>query len=318
VFGWKKTLKPTVFALGKMAGHPEFLAAPDALATSLDRWLDSGWQAAHGLHGDAWDRAFAEGTTYGFLWSHGSKAGEVTCGVLAPSVDSIGRRYPFLVGSRLPSARLERGWSLMPLAAGAFLDEAHALMLETRASPLPVAELSQRLFHLVAPSSEDVDGADEAHTAWSAATSVEAAWSTIFSDEPLASAGRALGWVVEALRPWVGREWPATSLLLRLPMGEGGPAAAVVWFEIVRTILRWRQTVPTAFWAAEGSSLLLGIGPPTPAMLGELWWQDADDDQVMDVRHAAEAATTSEASLLLETHPTLTMAEFLTALAEQK
>ena len=317
MFG-KKTSKPTVFALGKIVGHPEFLAAPDALATSLDHWLDSGWQAAHGRHGEAWEPAFAGGPAYGFLWSHGSKAREVTCGVLAPSADSIGRHYPFLVGSRMVSARLEKAWSLLPLAAAAFLDDAHALMGDARSSALSAADLSERLVDLVAPSPGDVDAAVEAHAAWSAETPAETAWGAIFPDEPLASAGRARAWVVEALRPWIGQEWPATSLLLRLPMGEGGPAAAVVWFEVVRTILRWRQTVPTAFWAAEGSSLLLGLGPATPSMLGELWWNDANDDHVLDVARAAESGGPPEASLLLEARPTLTMAELLTVLADQR
>jgi type VI secretion system protein ImpM len=319
VFGWKKTLKPTIFALGKIAGHPEFLSAPDDLATSLDRWLDAGWQTAHRLHGEAWDAAFAEGAAYGFLWSHGNKTGEVTCGVLAPSVDSIGRSYPFLVGSRLAGPTFEkRGWPLIPIAADAFLDEAHALMLEARASALPAAELMHRLTHLVAPSPEDVDAADEAHARWSRETSVEACWGTIFSDEPLASAGRTLGCLGETLRPWAGQERPGASLLVRLPLGEGGPAAVVIWFETVRALLRWQKTVPTAFWTPKGSSLLLALGPPTPATLGELWWPDSDDDQVIDVEHVAATAAPSAATLLLEERPTLTMAELLTAMAEQR
>jgi type VI secretion system ImpM family protein len=317
VFGRpKKALKPTVFALGKIAGHPEFLTAPDALAMSLDRWLDVGWQDAHRRYGEAWDAAFAEGATYGFIWGHGSKVAEVTCGVVVPSVDSIGRRYPFVVGSRMPAAKLGHGWSVLPLAAGGFLDDAHAVMAETQSSALSTTELAQRLSQLAGPSPDDVEGAEEAHTAWCAETSVETAWSAMFSDQPLEAASRALRLVVESLQPWIGHEWPSTELVLRLPMGDGGPAAAVVWFDVIRTVLRWRRTIPTAFWAAEGSSLLMGLGPPTPRTLAELWWPDPDADHVVDVVAAAEHE--ADAGDPVETPTAATMADLLTVLAAGK
>jgi type VI secretion system protein ImpM len=315
VFGRKKRFTPTVFALGKIAGHPEFLVAKDELAASLDRWLDAGWQTAHRLHGAGWEEAVEGGATYGFVCGHGSKAGEVSCGVLVPSVDSIGRRYPFLVGSRMPRAELEKDWPSVPLAAGSFLDDANAIVTETRESALSAADLFDKLGGLVAPSSEEIDGARAAHASWNDETSVEALWGSVFASEPLLSAERAIAWTVETLAPWIGREWPSTGLLLRLPLGEGGPDAAVAWLEIVRAVLRWQKTVPTAFWAADGPSLLFGLSFPTPELLGQLWCVTEDDDGIVDIGVLSQRESPSDASPAWAKKPEATVAELLTALS---
>jgi type VI secretion system ImpM family protein len=312
VFGWgKKAFKPSVFALGKVPGHPEFLAAPDALASTIDRWLDAGWQAAHGRPGDAWEEAFVAGSPYGFLWGHGSKVGQVTCGVLCPSADSIGRHYPLVVASRMEAARLERSWPLVPVAATRFLDEAHGLMTEAHAASITSSELAQRLAHLPLPGASDVDVAESDQGAWNDDTGFEDGWRAVFADDTAASATHALEGLVEALRPWVRREWPAASLVLRCPLGDGGPAAAVQWLEAVQAVLHWRQTIPTAFWAAGGADLFVSLGPADPSLLRDLWAKPAEAGHLVDV---VGPGTTEAASPSLEGLDGASMAACLKAL----
>jgi type VI secretion system protein ImpM len=298
-----------LFALGKIGGYPEFLRAPDALAATLDGWLDAGWQVAHGRHGEHWDGAFADGPSYGFLWSHGSKVNEVSCGVIAPSVDSVGRRYPLVIGCRMPASVLAKHWPVVPLAAEAFVDEALALVVESHASLLAAADLPPRLLQLTAPTEMDVEAASHDHAAWAAQTRIEEVWRAIFPDSalPLESAATALDALAEGLRPWVGQEWPATSLVLRLPMGRGGPAAAVVWLGMVRKLTRWKHTIPTAFWAEEADALLIALGPATPALLGELWKGDADSENVFDVIAPGFGMDVGVARRFVDAHPDATM-----------
>jgi type VI secretion system ImpM family protein len=279
------------------------------LSSTLDGWLDAGWQVANGLHGESWGHAFAGGSSYGFLWSHGSKINEVTCGVIAPSVDSVGRRYPLVVACRASTSALAKPWCVVPLAAEAFVDEAHALVVESQASSLAAVDLGPRLQELTVPSEGDMEAAARDYSVWSAQTHIEEVWSAIFADsaQPLERAAAAIDALADGLRPWVGQEWPATSLVLRLPMGRGGPAAAVVWLDIVQKLTRWRQTIPTAFWADEMDALIIALGPPTPAVLVELWKGDAGSEQVFDV--AATSSGVGAARRFMVAHPDATMSE---------
>ncbi len=271
MFGFTKRVKPPVFALGKLPGHPEFLASPDADAGVIDRWLDAGWQGAHADAGETWNSAFAAGDTYGFLWSHGPKATDATCGVIAPSVDSIGRHYPLVVASRMGSAGLGGRWPLLPNAGARFLDAAQELMVECHAAGLAPGELSTRLIHLAPPSIEELEEASRAQAAWNAETSVLVGWAPIFPEDTALGAKRALARLVAGVRPALDREWPSTPLVVRLPLGEGGPASTVVWLEALRAILGWSETVPSAFWAAEGGCVLVSLGAVAPPLLRHLW-----------------------------------------------
>ncbi len=312
MFRSKRSVGPVVFALGKVGGHPEFLRAPDELSSTLDGWLDTGWQVANGLYGSSsWGDAFADGSSYGFLWSHGSKIGEVSCGVIAPSIDSVGRRYPLVIACRTATSTVAKGWPVVPLAAEAFVDEAHALVIESQASRLAAADLGARLTQLAIPCEGDVEAAARDYSAWSAQTRIEEVWSAIFADSaaPLEMAAAAIDVLAEGLRPWVGQEWPATSLVLRLPMGQGGPAAAVVWLDIVRKLTRWKQTIPTAFWADEMDTLVIALGPPTPAVLVELWKGNAGSEQVFDVVATSFGVGAGAARRFMDAHPDATMSE---------
>ena len=60
-------------------------------------------------------------------------------------------------------------------------------------------------------------------------------------------------------------------LVLRLPLGGGGAAAAALWFDVVRRICRWSSTIPTGFWAVDNQALLLPVGHVPARTLGELW-----------------------------------------------
>jgi type VI secretion system protein ImpM len=311
VFRSKQPVSPVAFALGKIGGYPEFLRAPDVLASALDGWLDAGWQVAHRRHGEQWEGAFAEGSSYGFLWNHGSKSSEVSCGVIAPSVDSVGRRYPLVIGCRVSSSVVAKEWQAVPLATEAFFDEARTLMVEAHASLLGAADLTERLQKLTAPCENDVDAAARDQAAWASQTGIQEVWGAIFpdSDRPLELAAAALDALGEGLRPWVGQEWPSTSLVLRLPMGRGGPAAALVWLDIVRKLTRWKHTIPTVFWAEETDALLIAPGSATPALLGELWERDAENENVFDVMAPGSGVDGGAARRFIDAHPDATMLE---------
>lgn len=88
---------------GKLPTHGDFVqrhvAADFALA--WDHWLERALHAAQRELGDGWDAAYANAPVWRFAFAAGV-CGESACiGVLAPSVDRVGRQFPLAVVRRI-------------------------------------------------------------------------------------------------------------------------------------------------------------------------------------------------------------------------
>lgn len=97
---------------GKIPSHGDFvargLAAPDR--ESLDRWLAAEVAIARTLLAERFEQAFDAAPPWRFAWREQAGAGEGwTAGAMAPSVDSVGRRFPILLGCRGVAATQAEG-----------------------------------------------------------------------------------------------------------------------------------------------------------------------------------------------------------------
>jgi type VI secretion system protein ImpM len=314
MFGTRKQPASSAFALGKFPGHPEFLRTADELGAMLDAWLDVGWQGAHAVHGAEWAPAFAAGAVYGFLWSPVAKTEHVACGVIAPSTDSLGRAYPLVVGCPIPTPLVAARWPFSPTAAGRLLDEAYGLMTDAGSNAITRDDIAARLHELRSPTPEEYQTAEMEHSAWCDEVTVSQGWQPVFARTGGLQGARAvLEGVEEAIRPLARRERPASSVLLRLPLGEGGSTVTTLWLDIVQRIGQWRQTVPTVFWAAEGGTILLAVAPPGPRVIGELWRADLNDEHVFDLSRGVRegSSTASAVSRLIAERPDAPMSVLL-------
>lgn len=273
--------------IGKFAGHAEYLRAHgNDAASTFDDWVGAGIDWALSRHGPAWPPRFEMGLAFGFVWPGppAARSGAVLAGVIAPSRDSLGRQYPLAIYTRFPRPALAPAPHLSPLAFGDFLDGAYATLTDARSRPIDPRELEARVQSLAFTPGEELARAEHEYGAWCQHTPLETAWAAVFPHSPpLESAMQIVEALAEAVRPFRGRENPSTSLVLRLPLGQGGPAAAVLWLDVVRKICRWSATVPSAFWAAEAETLLVGLGAVPPSALGELWLADPDNENVYDL-----------------------------------
>lgn len=92
-------------------------------------------------------------------------------GVIRPSTDSIGRRFPLTMGFLLPWHLIASRWSAVPAALGPFLDAADSLIQS--AAGLTIDELQQRALMVRGPTDSDVLALDSVcrrvldETAWS-------------------------------------------------------------------------------------------------------------------------------------------------------
>ncbi|WP_234383842.1 type VI secretion system-associated protein TagF [Paracidovorax avenae] len=145
---WSRA-QPRVAWFGKLPGQGDFVGRrmPRAMSGAWDEWLSHGLGHLRSTaHGD-WERTFTQAPLWSFVAS-GSKGAAPSCGVLAPSIDRVGRCYPLTVMAVGESGR-------QALAAdgvlGQFFSEACDAVIEARRLALPADALDTRLSRLPWP-----------------------------------------------------------------------------------------------------------------------------------------------------------------------
>ena len=83
----------SAFVFGKMPAHGDFIARGLAAdeRDALDRWLAGEMAAAREALGEAFEERYDSAPPWRFAWHE-------SAGAMASSVDSVGRRFPLLVG----------------------------------------------------------------------------------------------------------------------------------------------------------------------------------------------------------------------------
>ena len=260
-------------AKGKIPSYSEFLTPrttrePDQ---SFDAWLDAGMGLASHQYGSAWQESFETGDVQGFVWrAPGTSSDTLLVGLLFPSCDAVGRRYPLAVACGVPRRLVDQAPHVIPLAFGDFLERVHAASADF--ADLRPEDLTARIAALGPPSEDDVRRAIADYDAWCLATPVHEAWAAVFEDgDPARSLPilHVLASVTESVR---GVEQPSAGASLRLPLGRGGPASATLWLDIIHRLTRWTRTVPSAFWAVSEGSLVVALGDAPPGVLSALWY----------------------------------------------
>src|SRR5580700_3030409 len=92
-----------VAVFGKTPRMGDFLrvGAGGPAGEALEQWVEQGLGLAEAKRGSAWPGIYAAGATYAFVFRppRTSIAKEALVGVIKPSVDAVGRRFPLVVYS---------------------------------------------------------------------------------------------------------------------------------------------------------------------------------------------------------------------------
>nr|WP_218511492.1 type VI secretion system-associated protein TagF [Variovorax sp. dw_308] len=114
---------------GKLPGIGDFAHRrwPDAFRARWDDWLQQGLMKLRERHEDDWVERYLEGPLWFFLLGQDIASERAWIGVLMPSVDSVGRYFPFTIAAELDalaglsedeaSARMRKWWTLAAQAA---------------------------------------------------------------------------------------------------------------------------------------------------------------------------------------------------------
>ena len=270
-------------AFGKLPTAGDFVRSGtgSAIATDLEQFLHGGVDAFHQERCSP--DVFDAGRTYGFLFrSTDPRVAEGLVGLLSPSRDAVGRRFPFVVFDTIDGRQTQGGNGyLLPLAAGDFLE--HALRLARRPT-LSAADLPRDL-SMVEPVGGRFDQLSREYGGWAATTRLGSVWGSIFGDPHSRYPTDAVIGIAASVEPWRGHARPPTSLSVRLPLGAGGTAAVVFWLDVVRRLSSWQETTPTAFWhwTGENGDILVQLGDTPVSSFVELYRPDPDAELVYDL-----------------------------------
>jgi type VI secretion system ImpM family protein len=120
---------------GKLPISREFLRwnGAGAEVRELDPWMQEGMLSSKAHLGDAWAEALERAEIWNFLFfpERGSRP---LLGVLIPSVDQVGREFPFLAFMLIDREKMTIRPALMPLAFNEFLQRTSALVARLRSA----------------------------------------------------------------------------------------------------------------------------------------------------------------------------------------
>lgn len=119
---------------GKLPGMGDFAhrRLPEAFRERLDHWLHDGLLRLRERHAD-WTERYLAGPLWFFVLGNGVAGARAWLGVLMPSVDGVGRYFPFIVATECmspledlePQADVWRWWRLAAEAALEGLEHDH-------------------------------------------------------------------------------------------------------------------------------------------------------------------------------------------------
>jgi type VI secretion system protein ImpM len=91
---------------GKLPAHGDFVrrGLPSSFCDAWDAWLARGMAAARGSLGENWEGVWDASPVWRFALPAGACGPDPVAGVMAPSQDSVGRRFPLTVAAVLPGA----------------------------------------------------------------------------------------------------------------------------------------------------------------------------------------------------------------------
>ena len=140
---------PRAAWFGKLPGLGDFVGRrmPHAFGSDWDHWLRSGLEQLRNEAPLDWEQRFVQSQLWFFV-APALATGKPTCGVVAPSIDRVGRYYPITI---LAMADEEDGVFASDSDLALFFAAARAAVIDARRLPLSAEGMDGRLTDLVWP-----------------------------------------------------------------------------------------------------------------------------------------------------------------------
>jgi type VI secretion system protein ImpM len=200
---------------GKLPSHGDFLRrrVADAFLGVWDGWLQDCIEASRSMLGDTWLDVYLTSPAWRFACAAGACGPAPVVGVMAPSVDRVGRYFPLTVIAQLP---LDAELVSVATTAHAFFDSVERLVIDTLSADVVDVDafdvqlmMLGRVLEVTAPATVHLEPAAAAvlegqHGAWQlpigSASNLRAVLEQVMTHR-LSMCVRAIGHVVDG---WIG------------------------------------------------------------------------------------------------------------------
>lgn len=281
--------------LGKMPTYGDFVRhrASTPSMRALDAWMQQGLYRAKQRDGRAIDSAYDAAPIYHFLFNE-PEAPSTLLGVLKPSRDRSGRKYPFMVTVEVaPQAYTARTVAYLPLQAEAFYRQAHRLVEEATEGTVERGDIAGRVEQLdtgLALTTEP----PPTYKRYLQQHTLAGLLARLFDHFSDGRKYRLFDNLLKALLPLRGQRNPRLSYALRFPLTSDEASAAheaCFWLEACWRLLDHPGVAPTLLWTvppAEASFALLFVGPPRAGVFTHLMTPDTAQDSVFELERVGE------------------------------
>ena len=146
---------PRVAWFGKLPGLGDFVGRrmPHAFGSDWDHWLRSGLEQLRNEAPHDWEQRFVQSPLWCFV-APARATGKPTCGVVAPSIDRVGRYYPITI---LAIANEVDAVFASDMDLSLFFTAARNVVIDARRLPMSADGLDSRLSDLVWPFLEKAE-----------------------------------------------------------------------------------------------------------------------------------------------------------------
>lgn len=269
-----------IVAFGKLPWAADFLSTGTSdQAEPFLHWLEQGI-AAGVSRGEDWKAGFDAAAQKGFVFRVNPHV--VLVGVVAPSRDAVGRRFPFALYCSLPLSEVVKDGHALPLCLGSFLHTCGGqieFMAEQR------LDLTAQLRSLPHPDVSTLHAHEEGYLGWTREAPLRVAGQAIFGANWRDSLAHALYIAIESTRASYGQSDTKSPLAIRFPVGSGLAGAAALWLHVMRLCGGWDRGLPTTVWSFDpyGASVTIFVGQPAGAGFADLWERAPSNDWLSDL-----------------------------------
>ena len=235
---------------GKLPSRADFVRynATAPVYRLFDEWIQGGLRQSLSGQFAEYDRAYSAAGPSSFLYYPSEGAGPLI-GVIQPSTDQAGRKYPFYVSSGLDDYDLsESPTSALPFTFSPLFDAAASLIVEAREHGATTDMITEQIRLINERSSFSMSGSGAMEAAYSDTTFGDlctAIWGGFFESRKYAAFKNVLDLLV-SLRD---QGQPRFSYGLEFPLASGPlmQTSAAFWLDVCSRLLGMKHFKPTLF-----------------------------------------------------------------------
>lgn len=169
---------------GKVPAHGDFVwqALPARFVTPWDNWIQEQLLALQEKRPDDWLEIYLCGPIWRFLLQDEALGSSTWCGIITPSVDIVGRYFPFTIATALP-----RYTSVVssPRALSPWLHQVEEIALEALTQSLSIEDILYRVRAHPLPQIRERKHEEraEGQSSWSGQAMADEYWSEQLLDQ---------------------------------------------------------------------------------------------------------------------------------------